>query len=341
MRAIGMFRSKPLTDPDALQDVELPAPELRPRDLLVRVKAVSVNPVDTKVRGLRVKEELTTPRVLGFDGAGIVETVGPECTMFKPGDAVYFAGDVTRNGSNAELVAIDERIVARKPASLDFPEAAALPLTTLTAWEAIHERIGFSRDPGANAHRSLLIINGAGGVGSIAIQLAKLAGLTVIATASRPESAEWCRSLGADHVIDHRDLAPALKQAGFPTVDAIFCCASTDSYFKPAAELIAPQGTVCFIVANAEPADAAIYQPKSVRIAWEYMFTRPQFTTPDILVQHEILSETARLVDEGLVRTTLTRTLEPINAATLLQAHQLVESGKMVGKVVVAGEFRS
>ncbi|WP_342641674.1 zinc-binding alcohol dehydrogenase family protein [Rhodoligotrophos ferricapiens] len=341
MRAIGLFQSRPVTDPEALVDLELPTPELRPRDLLVRVKAVSVNPVDTKVRGIRIKERLSSPRVLGYDGAGIVEATGPDCSMFKPGDAVYFAGDITRNGSNAELVAIDERIVAAKPKSLDFAQAAALPLTTLTAWEAIHDRIGFSKDRGANSERSLLIIGGAGGVGSIAIQLARLAGLTVIATASRTETADWCRTLGANHIADHRDLVASVRKLGIESVDAILCCSSTDSYFKPAAELVAPQGTVCFIVANAQPVDAGLYQAKSIRIAWEYMFTRPQFATADMIQQHEILTQTARLVDEGLIRSTLTKSLGPINAENLLEAHRMVETGTMIGKVVVAGEFRS
>ena len=339
MRAIGLYKSHPLTEAEALLDLEIPAPELRPHDLLVRVKAVSVNPVDTKVRRFRHPQKADIPRVLGYDGAGIVEAVGEAVSLFKAGDQVYFAGDITRAGSNAELVAVDERICGRMPRSLSFAQAAALPLTTLTAWEAVHDRMGAPVAAEANAGRHILIIGGAGGVGSIAIQLAKRAGMIVIATASRPESEQWCRDLGADHVPDHRDLVASVRGLGIDMVEYILCASSTDEYFGSCAELVAPQGKVCFIVANAQPVNAAAFQAKSVGIHWEYMFTRPQFTTIDISRQHEILTETAAMVDLGLVRTTMTRELSPINASTLREAHGLIEAGKTIGKVVVSGEF--
>lgn len=339
MRAIGLYQSLPLTDPEALLDLEVPAPELRPHDLLVRVKAVSVNPVDTKVRRFRLPQKSETPKILGYDGAGIVEGVGEAVSLFKVGDKVYFAGDITRDGSNAELIAIDERICALKPKTIDFAKAAALPLTTLTAWEGMHDRMGIPTDPEKNAGRHILIIGGAGGVGSIAIQLAKRAGLIVIATASRPESSEWCKDLGADHVADHRNLVETVRGLGIDMVEYILCASSTDDYFAACADLIAPQGKVCFIVANTQPVNASIFQAKSVAICWEYMFTRPQFTTLDIARQHDILKETAHLVDLGLIRTTATKELTPINASTLREAHGLIEAGRTIGKVVISGEF--
>lgn len=339
MRAIGLYKSHPLTEAEALLDLEIDAPKLRPHDLLVRVKAVSVNPVDTKVRRFRLPQHSETPRILGYDGAGVVEAVGNAASLFKVGDRVYFAGDITRDGSNAELVAVDERICAAMPKSLDFAQAAALPLTTLTAWEAMHDRMGLPLAAEENAGRHILIIGGAGGVGSIAIQLAKRAGLIVIATASRPETAQWCRELGADHVADHSDLVNSVRGLGIDMVEYILCATYTDEYFGCCAELIAPQGKVCFIVANAQPVNAGVFQVKSASIHWEYMFTRAQFTTPDIIRQHEILTEAARMLDLGLIRTTMTRQLSPINATTLREAHGLLEAGRMIGKVVISGEF--
>jgi NADPH2:quinone reductase len=341
MRAVGLFQSLPITDPESLQNVEIPRPSLRGRDLLVRVQAVSVNPVDTKIRKARVKERLNEPRILGYDGAGVVEAAGRDTSLFQPGDKVYFAGDITRSGSNAEFVAIDERIVGPMPGTLDFAAAAALPLTSLTAWEGMYDRMGLRRDPLKNAHTTILVIGGAGGVGSIAIQLAKYSGFTVIATASRPESADWCRALGADHIADHRDLPASMRALGIEPVDAIFCAAATDTYFTAGAELLKPQGSICFIVGTETPVNASIYQAKSVRIAWEYMFTRAQFQTPDMNEQHKILRELAELVDHGRVRTTVTTTLGPINARTLREAHQMVEAGTMVGKVVITGGFEA
>ncbi|WP_144293031.1 zinc-binding alcohol dehydrogenase family protein [Rhodoligotrophos appendicifer] len=337
MKAVGVFQSAPITDLNCLVDVELPIPALRARDLLVRVEAISVNPVDTKVRRFRVQERLEQPRILGFDGAGTVERVGAETTLFKVGDRVFFAGDITRNGSNAQYVPVDERIVGPCPTRLSFAEAAALPLTALTAAEALHDRMGLSRQPEDNSGRSLLIIGGAGGVGSIAIQLAKQAGLTVIATASRPETRQWCQDLGADFIANHKDLAVSVRALGFDCVDSILCASSTDDYFPITAELATPQGVVCFIVANEKPINAALYQSKSVTLAWEYMFTRAQFSTPDIAEQNRILTDLAKAIDQGEVRTTLTTTLGPINAANLRKAHELVEGGRMIGKVVVEG----
>ena len=336
MKAIALTRCLPISDPEALLDVELPLPVATGRDVLVRIEAISVNPVDTKVRKSKDITE-SPPRVLGWDAAGVVVAVGPEVTRFKPGDEVFYAGDITRAGCNSELQLVDERITGRKPASLDFAEAAALPLTTITAWEALFEHLGIDR-AGGHAGKSLLIIGGAGGVGSIAIQLAKWAGLTVIATASRPETREWCVGLGADFVIDHRQPLPEqLNAAGFPEVDFIANFNNTDAYWQVMAEVIRPLGRIVAIVENSGPVELGLLKSKSVGFAWEFMFTRSMHRTPDMLVQGELLDETAALVDAGKLRTTLTATLSPINATNLIDAHRQLESGSTIGKLAIAG----
>ena len=337
MKAVALTRYLPIDDPQSLLDVELEAPLASGRDLLVRVEAVSVNPVDTKVRAPKPQVE-PQPRVLGYDAAGVVEAVGAEVTGFRPGDAVWYAGDITRPGSNAQLQLVDERIVARKPASLDFAQAAALPLTALTAWELLFERMGYAVEGGGEG-RSLLVIGGAGGVGSIAIQLAKLAGFRVIATASREASTAWCRELGADHVIDHRQpLAPQLQALGLDAVDAALNLADTDRYWTELGELLAPQGRVGLIV---EPAGALRigdpYKAKCIGIHWEFMFARPRFRTADMDAQGRILSHVAALFDQGRLRGTLRDTLSPINAANLREAHRRLESGRSLGKLVLSG----
>jgi NADPH:quinone reductase len=337
MKAVGLYRYLPIDHPDALVDVDVPAPSAAGRDLLVEVRAVSVNPVDYKTRAPKDIVE-TTPRILGWDVAGVVKAVGPDVTTFKPGDAVYYAGSRIRPGGNSELHLVDERIVGRKPANVSFAEAAALPLTLLTAWEGLFERISISKS-GADAGRSVLVIGGAGGVGSIAIQLAKrLARLTVVATASRPESTKWVLGLGADHVVDHtHDLQPQLAALGLREVDYIFCLSNTDRYFPAFEPLIKPQGKICAIVSTTKPVELAPLMAKSVTFAWELMFTRPGFQTADMHAQQALLNEGAALVEAGTLRTTMTENLGRINAANLKRAHALLEAGHVIGKLVLEG----
>lgn len=336
MKAVALTRYLPISDPQSLVDVDLPKPSPKGRDLLVAVKAVSVNPVDTKVRAPKDKVE-TEPRVLGWDAAGVVEGVGEGVTLFRPGDEVYYAGDITRSGSNAEFQLVDERIVGRKPRSLSFAEAAALPLTTLTAWEALFDHVGIDMESD-NSGQSLLIIGGAGGVGSIAIQLAKHVGLTVIATASRPETVKWVLGLGADRAVDHRQpLPPQLAALGFKEVGFIANFANTDQYWAAMAELIAPQGHIVCIVENARPVEIGLLKSKSASFSWEFMFTRAMFQTSDMGRQGELLNEVADLVDAGKLRVTKSETLTPINAANLRKVHARLESGTAVGKITLEG----
>ncbi|MEO8365894.1 MAG: zinc-binding alcohol dehydrogenase family protein [Pseudoxanthomonas sp.] len=337
MKAVALTRYLPIDDPKSLQDVDLPKPVAGGLDVLVRVEAISVNPVDTKIRSPKPQVE-PQPKVLGYDAAGVVEAVGEDVTLFQPGDEVYYAGDVTRSGSNAQFQLVDERIVGRKPTTLDFGQAAALPLTTITAWELLFDRMPFSIDEERNK-RSLLVIAGAGGVGSIAIQLARHAGFTVIATASRKETVDWCQSMGADLVIDHRQpLAPQLDALGFKQVDAVLNLADTDRYWQTIGEIIAPLGHVGLIV---EPSGLLKlgdpYKAKSVGIHWEMMFARSRFRTPDMIEQHRILNRVSSLVDAGELRTTHSETLGTINAANLREVHRRLESGSTIGKLVLAG----
>jgi zinc-binding alcohol dehydrogenase family protein len=337
VKAVGLYRYLPIEDPESLLDLEVEEPRATERDLLVEVKAIAVNPVDYKSRAPRPQVE-TTPKILGWDAAGVVKAVGPDVRLFQLGDTVYYAGSRTRPGCNSERHLVDERIVGRKPRSLPFAEAAALPLTTLTAWEALFDRLGLSR-AGSDRGKSVLIIGGAGGVGSIAIQLAKrLARLRVIATASRADSIAWARKLGADDVIDHtRDLPAQVAALGRGEVDYILCCNSTDHHFPAFASLIAPKGKICSIVNTTKPVDLAPLMQKSVTFAWELMFTRPMFQTADMAVQHQILDETAALVEAGTLQTTAATRLSPINAANLRKAHALLEGGHVVGKIVLEG----
>ena len=336
MKAVALRRYLPVADPESFLDVELPDPEPAGRDLQVRVHAVSVNPVDTKVRSPKDRVE-AAPRVLGWDAAGIVERVGPEATLFKAGDAVYYAGSITRPGCDSELHVVDERIVGPKPRSLDFGEAAALPLTAITAYEGLFERLGV--DPaGRDAGRSVLVIGGAGGVGTIAIQLARIAGLRVVATASRPESRAACERFGADLIIDHREpLAAGLRAHGLAGVDFIFNTVNTASYWAQMVEVVRPLGKIVSIVEVSAPLDLGAVFAKSASFAWEFMFTRSRFQTPDMIVQHDILAQVAAWVDAGRVKTTLTERLTPINAENLRAAHAKLESGTMIGKLVLEG----
>jgi NADPH2:quinone reductase len=336
MKAIGLRTSLPIDDPESLLEFETETPTPGSRDLLVRVRAVSVNPVDWKQRQ-RVAQGTTLPepRILGYDASGVVEAVGSEASLFRPGDAVFYAGSMQRQGSNAELHLVDERIAGRKPAALTDAEAAALPLTSLTAWEAIFDRLRIPE--GGGAGKALLILGGAGGVGSIAIQIAKqLTGLEVIATASREESARWCRDLGADRIADHRDLVASVRGLGRQFVDFILCTNDFEGHWRSMGELIAPQGAICSILGARQLGDVGPLMAKSATLTWELMFTRSTFATEDMAAQHRILDRVADLVDDGRIRTTLTRTLEGFTAANHRQAHQLVEAGQMVGKLAIA-----
>lgn len=335
MRAVAYKTPGPVTDPNVLQDIELPKPEPKGQDLLVEIRAVSVNPVDTKVRsgGRGATEDW---RVLGYDAAGVVVATGPDVRRFKPGDAVFYAGDITRQGSNAEFQLVDERIVGRKPETLGWAEVAALPLTAITAWEALFDRLDVKRAvPGAN---SILIIGAAGGVGSIAVQLAReLTGLTVIGTASRPETAEWVKGLGAHHVIDHsKPLSEELEKAGLPAPGFVLVTTQSDAHWAEIAKLIAPQGRIA-LIDDPKSADIMPFKRKAVSLHWEFMFARPMFQTADIAEQAKLLDEVSRLVDAGQIKTTLGAHGGAINAVNLLKAHALIESGKARGKIVLEG----
>lgn len=339
MKAIGLTHYLPIDEPDALLDLTLPVPAAPSgQDLLVQVQAVSVNPVDAKLRGAKPGEE-NPPRILGFDAAGTVVAVGPEVTAFEIGDEVYYAGDVTRPGCNAQLQLVDERLVGRKPTTLDFAEAAALPLTTLTAWELLFQRMPYQLDGRRNVGKTLLVIGGAGGVGSMAIQLGRHAGFTVVATASRPQSVQWCEQMGATHVIDHRQpLATQLQALGISSVDAALNLANTDLYWQQLGELLAPQGHVGLIV---EPAGELRigdpYKAKCIGIHWEFMFARARFRTADMIEQHRILTRAASLIDAGELRTTLSERLGTIKAENLRQAHRQLEAGSTIGKLALEG----
>lgn len=336
MKAIGLYKYLPIDRPESLVDLELQKPQPTGRDLLVRVEAVSVNPVDTKVRAPG-KPDRTVPHVLGWDAVGVVEAVGPGATLFGPGDAVYYAGDITRPGSNSEYQLVDERIVGRKPDSMTIEEAAAIPLVAITAYEALFDRLCVGLSPGRGG-RSILIIAGAGGVGSLAIQLAKIAGLTVLATASRPESISWAKQQGADHVLDRRiPLRPQIEAAGYQFVEYILNCADTDGYWDVMADLIIPQGKICTIVENRGPLNQQILKLKSVSHIWELMFTRSKYQTDDMIEQHQLLNRVADWIEEGRVKSILRETMRPINAANLRLAHAKLESGTMIGKLVLAG----
>ncbi len=338
MKAVGLYKYLAVDNPESLIDVEVPTPEAHGRDLLVRVQAVSVNPVDTKVRSPKEKVE-TEPKILGWDAAGVVEAVGSEVTSFAAGDEVYYAGSIIRQGCDAELHLVDERIVGRKPKSLSFAEAAAMPLTTITAWEALFDRMDVPRE--GNGERSVLILGGAGGVGSIAIQIAKqVAGLRVIATASRPETVAWCRELGADEVIDHRKpLKEELRRTGDVEVDYILCFNSLEEYFPQLADVIKPQGRICSILGTkgAQPVNLNVFQPKSAAFCFELMFTRSTYQTPDMQAQGDLLNEVSRRFDAGTLRHTMKENYGPLNAANLRRAHARIESGKTIGKLVLDG----
>ncbi|QXC51393.1 zinc-binding alcohol dehydrogenase family protein [Agrobacterium salinitolerans] len=337
MRAIGYRTNQPITAKDALVDIDLPQPEANGHDILVEVKAVSVNPVDTKVRRNQSPEN-DEPRVLGFDAAGVVKAVGDKVSLFKPGDEVFYAGVINRPGSNSELHLVDERIVGAKPKSLNFEEAAALPLTAITAYETLFDRLRV-KEPVPGAANAVLVIGGAGGVGSIAVQLLRaLTDITVIATASRPETMEWVKELGAHHVIDHsKPIAPQVEALGLGAPGFVFSTTHSDIHAADSVATIAPQGRFALIDDPAGGFDVMAFKRKCVSIHWEMMFARAVFQTPDMIEQHRLLNHVAGLVDAGKIKTTLTEVFGTINAANLIKAHALVESNKAKGKIVLSG----
>ncbi len=330
-KAIGYTQAGPISEPNALIEFEAPAPTLRPRDLLVEVKGISVNPVDVKLRANRPPAESSA--ILGYDAAGIVKAVGSAVTKFKVGDEVFYAGDITRPGTNAALHAVDERIVGHKPASLDFAEAAGMPLTSITAWEILFDSFRFKENDGHG--ESLLIIGGAGGVGSILIQLAKkLTGLTVIATASRPETEAWTKKMGADHVINHREsLTDQLNELDL-VPRYVAALNATDQHFPAILELIAPRGHVVFID-DPETLDIKAGKGKALTFSWELMFTRSMFETSDMIKQHELLNRVSEMLDAGTLQSTVTNNLGRMDVDTLTAAHKAQESGRVIGKNVL------
>nr|WP_288498204.1 zinc-binding alcohol dehydrogenase family protein [uncultured Pseudomonas sp.] len=337
MKAVAYHQSLPIDNPQALQDVTLDAPTPGPRDLLVEVKAISVNPVDTKIRR-NVAPDAGQPKVLGWDATGVVKAVGSEVTLFKVGDEVAYAGAINRAGANSELHVVDERIVGRKPSSLPFAEAAALPLTAITAWELLFDRLQVA-DGTADQGQSLLVIGAAGGVGSILVQLARqLTGLTVIGTASRPETQAWVRELGAHHVIDHsKPLNEELARIGIAQVTHVASLTQTDQHYDAIVEALAPQGRLALIDDPLQPLDVMKLKRKSISLHWELMFTRSLFETADMIEQHRLLNRVADLVDAGTLKTTLGEHFGTINAENLRRAHALLESGKAKGKIVLEG----
>jgi len=336
MKAVGYKTPSPIADEASLVDIDLPKPTPTGHDILVEVKAVSVNPVDYKVRRSTPPQD-TEWKVIGWDAAGIVTEIGEEVALFKVGDEVFYAGSITRPGSNSQFHLVDERIVGKKPSTLGWAQSAALPLTSITAWEALFDRLEVNKDvPGAA--RAIVIIGGAGGVGSIAVQIARQrTDLTVVATASRPETREWVKDLGAHHVLDHaKPLAAQVKALGIGVPAFAFSTTHTDEHVGEIAEFIAPQGRFA-LIDDPKNFDVMQFKRKSVSIHHELMFTRSIFGTPDIDEQGKLLNAVSQLVDSGTIRTTLNERWSPINAANLKKAHALLESGKAKGKIVLEG----
>ncbi|PUA42966.1 zinc-binding alcohol dehydrogenase family protein [Pseudomonas protegens] len=336
MKAIAYYASLPIDDPKSLQDIELPEPVAGPRDLLVEVKAISVNPVDTKVRQ-NVQPEGGAAKVLGWDVAGVVKAVGSEVSLFKVGDRVFYAGSIARAGGNSQLHTVDERIVGHMPKSLGFAEAAALPLTAITAWELLFERLQISQDR-SDQGQSLLIVGAAGGVGSILTQLARqLTGLKVIGSASREQTQAWVRELGAQHVVDHRQpLSAELKRIGIHQVTHVASLTQTDAHLDELVEALAPQGKLA-LIDDPKSLDVTKLKRKSLSLHWEFMYTRSLFETADMQEQHVLLNKVAELIDAGTLKTTLGEHFGQINAANLRRAHAVLESGTAKGKIVLEG----
>ena len=338
MKAIAFMRPLPIDDQDSLIELDLPRPEPGPRDLLVNVRAVSVNPVDTKIRGAQhqgsASNETGKPRVLGWDAAGVVVGKGNDVTAFSMGDEVYYAGELERPGSNAEYQAVDERLVGRKPKSIGFAEAAALPLTSITAWELLFDRLGVRENENGS---SLLVSGAAGGVGSVLVQLARrLTGLTIIGTASRPETVEWVSEMGAHYVVDHtKPLEDQLKALQTPPVKYIASLTATARNFAQLVEVLAPQGKIGLID---DPAslDVIPLKRKAASLHWEFMFARSMWKTPDMAEQGQLLNRVSDLIDRGELRSTQTQTFSPISVESLKKAHAIAEGGRAIGKVTLS-----
>lgn len=345
--AVAICEPLELEHPDSFLDVQIPYPQTLPHDVIVKVQAISINPADTRARRRKTKDGQTT--ILGWDVVGTITEMGTHVSeKFNIGDTVYYAGDISRSGGNCTYHAIDSRLIAHAPTTISIEDAAALPLVSLTAWEALAERLSLqistiSKNSPQDTHSqpaSLLIIGGAGGVGSMAIQLAKLAPqLTVIATASRQQTSDWCRKLGADHIVDHtQDIPTQLAQIGYAEVDYVLICNSPDSYFNILPSITKPFGKICSIVPFSHPHDFNLLMKKSLSFHWELMFTRSSFQTPDMTKQSEILSHIAKMIDQNIIISPRLTSLHPINAKTIKQAHLLIESNKTIGKIVVVSE---
>ena len=333
MKAIGYDKAGPITAPDSLVEFEAETPELEPRDLLVDVWGISVNPVDVKVRANMAPDRGT--KIIGYDAAGVVRKIGSDVSEFKVSDEVFYAGDITRPGTNSELHAVDERIVGKKPKSLGFAKAAGFPLTSITAWELLFDSLGIKEGEGTD--ESLLIIGGAGGVGSILTQLSKkLTGLTVIATASRLETVEWVKKMGADHVINHREsLVDQVKALGIEP-RYVASLSGTDGHFPAIIELIKPRGHIA-LIDDPQSLDITSGKSKALSFSWEFMFARSMHQTDDIKKQHELLNRVSELIDDGILISTVTNNLGKISAETLKVAHSQQESGRVIGKNVLDG----
>ena len=338
MKAVGYQNCLAATDSLALEDIQLSEPVAQGRDILVKVEAIAVNPVDTKIRQRR-QPEAGEYGILGWDAAGVVQQVGDAVSLFKPGDKVYYAGALTRAGCNSEYQLVDERLVALMPENLDFAQAAALPLTAITAWELLFDRLELQQSSLKHPRPVLLITGAAGGVGSVLIQLSRqLTTATVIATASREETRQWVTELGAHYVLDHQlPLLPQLQALGLTEVSHVASLTHTDQHYEQLVQLLAPQGKLALIDDPQSLLDIRLLKQKSISLHWEFMFTRSLFETVDMAAQHQLLTDVGRLVQQGQVKTTLKQLMTPINAANLRQAHQLLESGKAVGKIVLQG----
>ncbi len=337
-KAVGLYQGLPISDPASFQDIKVEVAQPQGRDLLVEVLATAVNPIDTKQR--QGQAATSDPRILGFDAVGKVLAVGDRVTSIMTDDLVYYAGAVDRPGSDAQYQLVDERLVALAPKNWSVAQTAGLPLTTLTAWEALFEKLPLKAERQANLGKTVLIVNGAGGVGSIAIQLAKWAGLTVITTTGKPATTAWVKQLGADVVLDyHDDLAKQLQAAGYDSVDHAVILHSTDLYLPIVAPLVRPLGTIVAVVTNQQPLPMDLLKPKSLNFAWEFMFTKANYQLTAMATQGMILARVAELVDQGVLQPTTKRVLEGINATNLKTAHAVVESGQMLGKIVLTAPF--
>ncbi|KRL04488.1 zinc-binding alcohol dehydrogenase family protein [Liquorilactobacillus oeni] len=335
MKAIGFLQNLPIADEKSLFEFETKKPKATGHDLLVKIEAIAVNPIDVSIRKSATKK-LKNPRIIGWDALGVVEGCGEEATLFKRGERVFYAGAVNRPGCNADYQLVDERLVGHAPQKLSIVQSAAMPLTSLTAWESLFEKLGINPDAQINKGKTILIINGAGGVGSIATQLAHWAGLQVIATASRPETVKWTLEHGADEVLNHhKNLTEELRKAGHQSVDYILGLNDIDGHWKEMAEMIKPQGKIVSITGNKQPLDLGLLKPKSATFSWEWMYTKSFYQLSNMITQHETLEKISALLDEGVLKSTVTKVFEPLNAANLRQAHKMIETNRTIGKIVI------